>query len=76
VADLDDAPQSRQSLLIDLFVGQEFRIIEEIPQKPAKLPHHFLRAVETAGDGLPGQRARLENGESKDVEPIAPADLA
>jgi hypothetical protein len=34
-----------------------------------------LRAVETAGDGLPGQRARLENGESKDVERFVSVEL-
>jgi hypothetical protein len=55
VADLDDAAESGQSLLVDLFVGQKFRVIEEIPQEPAQLPHRLLRAVETTDDGLPGQ---------------------
>src|ERR1035441_6024083 len=54
VTDLDDAAESGQSLLIDLFVGQKFRVIEEIPQEPAQLPHRFLRAVETTHNGLPG----------------------
>jgi len=77
VADLDDTAESGQSLLVDLFVGQQFRVIEKIPQEPAQLPHRFLRAVETTHDGLTGQGAGLENGESEDVERFmgVPAEL-
>jgi len=32
VADLDDTAESGQSLLVDLFVGEKFRVIEKIPQ--------------------------------------------
>ena len=61
MADLDDAPESKQSLLIDLFVGQKFRIIEKIPQEPAQLPHRFLRAVEPTDNGLTRQSAGLDD---------------
>ena len=77
VADLDDAAESGQSLLIDLFVGQKFRVIEKIPQEPAQLPHRLLRAVEPTDNGLTGQSAGLEYGESEDVERFVgmPAEL-
>src|ERR1700690_2104705 len=77
MADLDDAAKSGESLLIDLFVGQQFRVIEKIPQEPAQLPHRFLRAVEPADNGLTGQSAGLEYGESEDVERFVgmPAEL-
>jgi hypothetical protein len=68
VADLDYTAESGQSLLIDLFVGQKFRVIEKIPQEPAQLSHRLLGAVKTTHDGLPGQCPGLENGESEDVE--------
>ena len=77
MADLDDAAESGQSLLVDLFVGQQFRVIEKIPQEPAQLPHRLLRAVEPADDGLTGQSAGLDDGESEDVERFVgmPAEL-
>jgi hypothetical protein len=77
VADLDDATESGQSLLIDLFVGQKFRVIEKIPQEPAQLPHRFLRAVEPTDNGLTGQSAGLDDRESEEVERLAgmPAEL-
>jgi hypothetical protein len=77
VADLDHAAESGQSLFVDLFVGQKFRVIEEIPQEPAQLPHCLLRAVKTTRDGLPDQGAGLENGESEDIERFVgvPAEL-
>ena len=77
VADLDDAAQSGQSLFIDLLVGQQFRVIKKIPQEPAQLPQRFLRAVEPADNGLTGQSAGLDDGESEDVERFVgmPAEL-
>src|ERR1039457_4993777 len=77
MADLHHAAESGQSLLIDLFVGQQFRVIEEIPQEPAQLPHRFLRAVETTHDGLPCGGTRFKDGESEDIERFVgmPAEL-
>src|ERR1035441_3343882 len=68
VADLDDAAESGQSLFIDLFVGQKFRVIKKIPQEPAQHPHRFWGAVETTDNRLPGGRNRFKDGESKDIE--------
>jgi len=68
VANLDDTAESGQSLLVDLFMRQEFRIIEKIAEEPAELPHRFLRAVKTTDDGVPGQTMWLNNGESENVE--------
>src|ERR1017187_5832861 len=64
MADLHHATESGQSLLIDLFVGQKFRVIEEVAQEPAEFPHRFLSAVQPADDGLPCQSAGLKDGES------------
>jgi hypothetical protein len=77
VADLDDTAESRQGLLVDLLVGEKFRVIEKVPQEPAELPHRFLGAVEPTDDGLPGQCARFYDRESKDVKRLAgvPAEL-
>lgn len=77
MADFDHAAESGQCLFVDLLVGEKFRIIEKIPQKPAQLPHRFLRAVETPHDGLPGQDVGFENGEPEDVEGFVgvPAEL-
>jgi hypothetical protein len=77
VADLDDTAESGQSLLIDLFVGQKFRVIEEIAQEPAQLPHRLLRAVETTHDGLTGQTTGFKDREAEDVERFVgvPAEL-
>ena len=61
--ELDDSAESGQSLLVYLFVGQQLWVVEEIPQEPAQLPHHFLRAIETTNNGLPGQRPGLDNRE-------------
>jgi hypothetical protein len=52
VADLDDAAESRKSLLVDLLVSEKLRVIEEVAQEPAQLPHRLLGAVETTDDGL------------------------
>src|ERR1035438_5077093 len=77
VADLDYAAESGKSLLIDLFMCQQFRIVEEISQKPPELPHGFLRAVETTHNGLTQQSARLDNGKPENIEGLGcvPAEL-
>src|ERR1039457_5545109 len=77
MADLHHAAESGQSLLIDLFVRQQFRAIEEIPQEPGQLPHCLLRAIESADNGLPGQCPGLENRKAEDVERFVgvPAEL-
>src|ERR1039457_4216731 len=77
MADLDHAAESGQSLLVDLFVGQKFRVIEKIAQEPAELPHRLLGTVETTANRLSGQCPGLKNGESKDVERFVgvPAEL-
>jgi len=77
VADLDDTAESGQSLLIDLFLGQQFRVIEKVPQEPAELPHCFLCAVKTARDGLTGGGTRFKDKESEDIEWLVgvPAEL-
>src|ERR1019366_4068221 len=67
VADLDDAAEPGQSLLVDL-VGQKFRVVEEIAQKPAQFPHRLLCAVEPTDNGLSGQSARFYDRESEHVE--------
>src|SRR5271169_2449748 len=67
MADLDDTAESGQSLLVDLFVGQKFRVIKEIPQEPAQLPHRLLGTVETTHDGLTGGGTRFKDGGSEDV---------
>jgi hypothetical protein len=36
VADLDDPAESGQGFFVELFVGQKFRVIKEIPQEPAQ----------------------------------------
>ena len=78
MADLDDTAESGQSLLIDLFVGQKFRVIEKIPQEPAQLPHRLLGAVEPADNGLPRQCPGLNHREPENVKRLAgmPAELA
>jgi len=68
VADLDDAAQPGQGLLIDLFVGQKFRVIEEIPKEPAQLPECLLGAVETPDDRMPGKLTGFEDAEAENVE--------
>src|ERR1017187_10521629 len=77
VADLDDAAESGQSLVVDLFVGQKFRVIQKIPQEPAELPHRLLRAVETTDNRLPDDGTRFNDGEAEDIERFAgmPAEL-
>ena len=77
MADLHHPAQSRQGFLIDLLVGQQFGVIEEIAQEPAQLPQGFLGAVEATDDGLAGQGAGLENGEAEDLERFMgmPAEL-
>src|ERR1700690_2419835 len=77
MADLDHTSESGQSLLIDLFVSQKFGVIEKIAQKPAQLPHGFLRAIETTHDRLPGKSPRFYDRESEDVERFGgvPAEL-
>ncbi len=78
MADLDDTSESGQSLLIDLFVGQKFRVIEKISQKPAQLPHRLLGTVEPADNRLPGQCPGLDHREPENVERLAgmPAELS
>jgi hypothetical protein len=68
VADFDDAAESGKSFLIDLFVSEKLRVIEEIPQEPAQLPHCLLGAVETTDDRPTGQYPRFDNRESKYIE--------
>ena len=68
MADLDDTAESGQSLLVDLFVGQQFWVVAKISQEPSQLPHRFLGAVETSNNGLPGGGTRFKDGESEDVE--------
>jgi len=54
VADLDDTAEFGQSLLIDLFVGQQFRVIEKVPQEAA---HDDLQRL--AGSNLSCRGAML-----------------
>jgi hypothetical protein len=61
---LNDTAESGRSLLVDLLVGQQLRVIEEIPQEPAQLPHCLLGTVKTTDNGLPGQNARFEDGKA------------
>ena len=68
---LDDALESGKSLLIDLFVGQKFRVIKKISQKPAQLPHRLLGTVEPANNQLPGQCAGRDHQEPENVERLA-----
>jgi len=77
VANLDYTAESGQGFFIDLFVGQKFRVIEEIAQEPAQLPHRLLRAVEATHDGLTRKGTRFKDGESEDIERFAgmPAEL-
>jgi hypothetical protein len=77
VADLDDTAEPGQSLLIDLFVGEQFRVIEKVPQKPAQLPHRFLRAIQSAHNGLTRGGTWFKDVESEDVERFVsvPAEL-
>ncbi len=77
MADLDDAAESGQGLLIDLFVGQEFRIIEKVPQEPTQLPHCFRRAIKAADDRLSGKSSGFNNRKPENVERLGgvPAKL-
>jgi hypothetical protein len=77
VANLDHPAKSRQSFLIDLFVGEKVRVIEKVAQEPTQLPHRFLCAVQSADDGLARQRTRFEDGEVKDLKRLlrVPAEL-
>jgi hypothetical protein len=77
VADLDHAAESGQSLLIDLLVSEQFRVIEEIAQEPAQLPHRLLGAVKATHDGLTGGGTWFKDVESEDVERFVgmPAEL-
>jgi len=50
-ADFDHTAESRESFLVDLFVGEKFRVIEKVAQEPTQLPHRFWCAVQTADDG-------------------------
>jgi hypothetical protein len=58
-------------------VGQKFRVIEEIAQEPAQLPHRFLSAIETTDDGLPGGGTGFKDAEPEEVEGFMgmPAEL-
>ena len=77
MADLDDTAESGQRLFVDLFVGQQFWVVEKISQEPSQLPHRFLGAVETSNNGLPGGGTRFKDAESEDIERFAgvPAEL-
>src|SRR5215471_18249564 len=77
MTDLDHAAESGQGFFIDLFVGKQFRIVEEIAKEPAELPHGILGAVETPDDGKTDKVLRFENGEPKDIERLlrVPAEL-
>jgi hypothetical protein len=77
VADLDYTAESGQSLLIDLFVGQKFRVIEKIPQEPAQLLDRLLCAVKTTHDGLTGGGTGFKDREPEEVEGFMgmPAEL-
>ncbi len=45
-ADLDHAPQVDQRLVINLVLSQQLRVVAEVAQKPAQLPHGSGCAVE------------------------------
>src|SRR5271169_1970431 len=77
VADLDDTAESGQSLLVNLFVGQKFRVIEKVPQKPAQFPHRLLGTVETTDNGLTTEGTWFKDRESQDIERFVgtPAEL-
>src|SRR5438105_396890 len=68
VADLDDAAEPRQSCFVKLVVREEFRVIAEVPQKPAQLPQSFRSAVEPAGDRSSTELARLEDRKTQCIK--------
>ncbi len=68
VTDLYNPDQAAQGALVDLVLAQQFRVIEEIPQKPAQLPHRLWGAVETADNGPSGKWLGLKNGKPEQIE--------
>src|ERR1700758_4780132 len=58
-------------------MSEKFRIVEEVPEEPAELPHCLLRAVETSHDRISGKVLRFEYGEAKNIEGLLlmPAEL-
>jgi hypothetical protein len=63
VADLDHAAKPGQGSLIDLFVGQKFRIAEEVPEEPPQFPDRLLATVQTPDNRLAGQFLGFEDRE-------------
>src|SRR5215813_13149895 len=68
MADLDHADQSAQSSLFNFALAQELRIVKEIPQEPAQLPHRLGSAVQAPGNRISGKRLRFKDRELQGVE--------
>jgi hypothetical protein len=68
MADLHDPAETGQSFLIDFLASEEVRIVEEVAQKPSKLPKSFSSAIHTSGDGPAGKHGGFQDREAKVVE--------
>src|ERR1700730_4594640 len=63
-ADLYHAPEVEQGLVIDLILSEQLRVVAELAQKPAQLPHRSGGAVQAAGHEAPGQMLGFKDSEA------------
>src|ERR1700737_3080156 len=63
-ADLYHAPQVDQGLVIELILSEQLRVVPEVAQKPAELPHGPGGAVQAKGHEASGQILGVEDSET------------
>ena len=67
VADLDDAAESNEVLVIDFIPPKYFGVVAEVAEEPGELPQGFRRAIHTAGNSVSRERLWLKDGEAQEV---------
>src|SRR5207249_6921746 len=55
MTDLDHAPQSNETLLLNLISPEQFSVIAKVAQKPGQFPEGFLGAVDATSNRACGQ---------------------
>ena len=68
MADLDYPDQPTHRFLVDFVPGQRLRVVQEVAQKPAQLPHRLRGAIEPADDGHAFERFWFKHDQSQHIE--------
>jgi len=61
VRSLDDALETEKCFHIDLVLTEEFRVVAEVPKKPAEFPQGLFGGIQSSDEGFLFEGLRFHN---------------